>query len=110
MCRSGDACDPLTGSCVADPCATLHCPGDQVCRDGECAMMAPPDAGVDSGGTEKPDAGTPANPSRHVFATGGGGCVCSVPGAPAGGRFPWVLGLLLLVGMVAMRGRRGRGR
>ena len=112
-CPAGTFCDPLTGSCDEDPCARLRCPSGQTCADGECVADGPvdPDGGV-------PDLGPPAvdlgrvdagHGFTRVLASGGGGCVCDVPGAvhtgPMSNSAAW-LAALGLAGLVFARRRR----
>ncbi len=110
-CGAGTVCDHATGTCVEDPCNRLVCPEDEVCRDGECAEggMSGSDAGP--GGTDAGfDAGTsePRAEGTRVLATGGGGCVCSVPGSDARG--PGAPALGILFGLLGLLGWRRLGR
>ena len=99
-CPAGSLCDPVSGQCVLDPCVGLRCPDRQMCQLGQCIMVATPDAGMDGG----VDGGDEPGNGNRVLATGGGGCACSVPGAPvksANTRVPQgaTLFLLLLLGL-----------
>lgn len=119
-CPNGQACDPLSGQCVTDPCAGLRCPDEQVCEDGQCAAAnngggggnGTGDAGTDGGNNQ--GGGSEGSAIRQVFATGGGGCQCTIVGAPnahtAGGALPrhGILFSLLVVLGVLLRGRRRR--
>jgi len=110
-CPVGTVCDPATGMCPEDPCTRLRCPSGQVCRAGECAIDT---STVDGGPPARMDAGSSGSDAgssdgRHrALAAGGGGCVCSTPGAGAGRSLP-VLGLALLA-LVFVARRRGGSR
>ncbi|NOY91479.1 MAG: hypothetical protein GXP55_09735 [Deltaproteobacteria bacterium] len=108
-CPLRSECSPVSGACVDDPCLTLHCPTGEVCERGECAREpTPPDAGRrDASTVDAGDAGATRS-HRRVVGTGGGGCLCGVPGAGAGGRGGLGgLGMFLLLAVAAWRRRRG---
>ncbi|MBX3129067.1 MAG: hypothetical protein KF718_20290 [Polyangiaceae bacterium] len=44
-CAPGDVCDPVSGTCIADPCTGVKCPTGQACVLGQC--LAATDAGTD---------------------------------------------------------------
>ena len=107
-CTRGLVCEE--GACVVDPCTGVRCPDDAVCRAGECLLdMPPPDMGVDGGPVDL------GRTEDRVLASGGGGCICAVPGAPASGGTGNVGGLLVALaalGLLGVRRRRvfrGRG-
>lgn len=87
-----------------------------MCVAGECVRPVGP--GMDGGTTEmdagRPhtDAGTTTPPvdDRHrVLASGGGGCVCAVPGSEgASGERPFgAVGLIVALAITIARRRRG---
>ncbi|GAB4211023.1 MAG: hypothetical protein OHK0013_32300 [Sandaracinaceae bacterium] len=114
-CPAGTVCDALTGSCEVDACIGVTCPSGQECIEGECqiAMERPdagpslPDAGArpDAGGSGM-DAGSDRDPNTRVLASGGGGCLCAVPGAPAGHEELGWSTLAVLGALLAARRRR----
>jgi uncharacterized protein (TIGR03382 family) len=78
QCAQGQWCNPHDGKCETDPCLGVHCPGTgQVCKGGSCYDPA----------TFQPDAGQ----EIHVTA-GGGGCNA---GGGAGGLLAFALLLVL---------------
>ncbi|MBX7197091.1 MAG: hypothetical protein K1X94_33895, partial [Sandaracinaceae bacterium] len=115
MCPDATSCDPVTGRCEVDPCIGLTCPSGQECVEGECQVhVEMPDAGTvrpDAGSIERDagpgiDAFVDRDPNNRVLASGGGGCLCAVPGTSrsSSGRPSWpgpswaalaALGLLL---------------
>jgi len=117
LCSDGSYCDPLTGNCGDHPCAGVHCPGEQVCVDGECAIVEQGTGGTQGtgggagatatgsgGSTSRPD----ADPDQGVWGlpTGGGGCSCRTAPTPYSRVAVWLgLGLLALT---VMRRRRRR--
>ncbi|MBN8610166.1 MAG: DUF4114 domain-containing protein [Deltaproteobacteria bacterium] len=88
-CGRGRVC--RAGSCVDDPCRAISCPGALVCDEGEC---------IDPAILPRPDA-------MRGLAAGGGGCLCSVVGAPSApstsSRALWVIAGLLLLGLSRRR-------
>ncbi len=119
-CPPASLCDPGTGTCRTDPCIGLSCPDGERCAAGECVEIGTgdTDAGMpDAGGIDagrRTDAGTGGGRlTDRVIATGGGGCVCAVPGrAPDGAPGP-AAGLALvgvLGGLGAWRRRRRAGK
>ncbi len=99
-CGSGQVCEE--GACVADPCTGVRCPGSAVCRAGECVRDVPtPDMGVDAG---YPDLG---RRDERVLASGGGGCICAVPGATGGrGTAGGLFAVFAALGLLGLRRRR----
>jgi hypothetical protein len=78
-CERGLRCVQQSGECERDACWDVHCPDAQTCRDGQCVRpeevhSTTPPANAQSHGS--------ADPHRRVLAAGGGGCSCSVTGAP----------------------------
>jgi hypothetical protein len=101
-CAGAQVC--VNGSCVADPCTGVRCPGSALCRGGECVREEPlPDLGVDSG---RPDLG---RADVRVLASGGGGCICAIPGATSGrGSASGLFAVLAGLGLLGLRRRRAR--
>ncbi len=80
-CPHGAVCDLDARACISDPCLRMTCPAAQLCSAGECIVdVGPPDAGVDGGSGL--DAGLHVDGGQHeplrLLAAGGGGCVCTV--------------------------------
>ncbi len=92
-CGRGRVC--RAGRCIDDPCRGIHCPGGLSCDDGQCI-----DPTI-----------VPRRPAQRGLAAGGGGCLCSVAGAPdqGGGRDLAGLVALALLGLVVGRRRARRG-
>ncbi len=119
-CPRDTVCDAVTGECGPDPCLFLRCPEGEHCEGGECVFDEAPevDGGVttmDGGTTPRPDSGSTSGPDAghddewRILATGGGGCLCSAPGARderSGLGWSGLFGLLVLARVV--RRRRSR--
>ena len=94
-CPEGDACDPQTGNCVADPCTTITCPQGQFCDFGECR--------------------TPSVPigDREYVTPGGAGCTVtgqsgSLSGSLSGSSWLWLILGAMILGLGTRRSRRAR--
>ena len=104
-CTGGLTCGP-DGQCKAAAGRTCSVPSDCAsgsCIDGCCdgvSPCVPPDAGVDAAPAGDSGA-TPAGKS-------GGGCGCRVTGGGAGGPYGAAAALLVVLGVIARRGARGR--
>ncbi|MBI2892071.1 MAG: SUMF1/EgtB/PvdO family nonheme iron enzyme, partial [Deltaproteobacteria bacterium] len=99
-CAAGYVCEPRSGDCVEDPCSVTRCPEGQVCETGVCDMPRDED--------DEPSAD--AGVGKRIFATGGGGLICSAPGAGGpGGGLGW-LELLIGGGVLLAVSRRRFGR
>ncbi len=109
-CPVGRVCDPLTGDCIDDPCNVTECPEGYECDEGICSRDdggTDSDADADADTDVDADADTDAtDPDRRGLATGGGGCVCSVPSGGGEGAGPPLWALLL--GLVVVVRRRAR--
>jgi hypothetical protein len=117
-CPESTTCNPVTGACDPDRCIGVTCPDGQECVAGECrtevvgadAGMAMTDAG--GGGRDAGpgmDAFVDRDPNSRVLATGGGGCLCRVPGSSAGSSHaPLAWGSLLALGALLASRRRRR--
>jgi MYXO-CTERM domain-containing protein len=79
-CGTGQVCNKCTGGCEVDTCQQIECPGDTVCRGGECV----PRRVAEGAGT-------------IVSAAGAGGCSCRAGDAEAGGAWLVLLGLVTLI-------------
>jgi MYXO-CTERM domain-containing protein len=92
-CGGTTCCDHATGQCGNCPCDGVLCPGEQVCKDGECVgdTGGGGSGGGSSSSTTASSSGSgaagPTTEDRHVWglATGGGGCSCRVGDEPRGG-------------------------
>ena len=88
-----EVCDPATGHCAPNPCEGVDCPGDQICRHGDCF--------------NRPVLPTPdASPENEILATGGGGCSVAAGQRGAGASSLLWFGLAGAVVLVVRRGRR----
>ncbi|HEX3905493.1 MAG TPA: MopE-related protein [Polyangia bacterium] len=99
QCPAGETCVATTSTCETDPCTTIKCPGD--CWT--CGVT------VDGLGTCMLNASC-QSVTTNVGQRGGGesGCNCAVgEGSGQGDPRSW-LGLLLGLGLVVARRRRGR--
>jgi MYXO-CTERM domain-containing protein len=115
-CPSGTLCNALTGTCEVDDCIGVTCPSGQECLEGECTIeMERPDAGRVFPDAALPDAGSGGgmdaggedrDPNTRVLASGGGGCICAVPGSSAPGSQSGWLALGVLGGLLVLRRRR----
>jgi Notch-like protein len=98
-CDAGEVCNPTTGLCVDDPCRNIECPGEQICRLGDCFDRS--DFEMDGG------AGIDAGEGRReVLAAGGGGAICSASAGGRGSRGTLAWAMLLVVG-IFVAARRG---
>ena len=109
-CPRGAVCDLDTRACITDPCLRMTCPAEQLCSAGECIVdTGSPDAGVDGG--PGIDAGLRVDGGQHeplrLLAAGGGGCVCTV--GVGASKSSGVAGLAALgLALVALFARRRR--
>lgn len=83
-CEMGSFCDPSTGTCRVDQCATTRCPSGQICRENQC--LPAPDG--------SPGAGPPAGAED-------GGCGCRATSHARSTR-----AALVLTGLAALLRRR----
>ena len=99
QCPAGETCVATSASCEVDPCATIRCPGD--CWT--CGVT------VDGIGTCLLNASCQSVTTK-VGQRGGGesGCSCAVGDASGQGDARSWLGLLLGLGLIVGRRRRGR--
>jgi len=90
-CGRGRVC--RAGECIDDPCRTIRCPDGLSCDDGQC---------IDPSILPRPIA-------MRGLATGGG-CLCTVAGAPERGRTPLAMAVLAMLGLLIAARRRPRSR
>jgi MYXO-CTERM domain-containing protein len=129
-CLDGAYCDPITGSCVDDPCAGVLCPDNQACMNGDCFPDTSGTGGAGggsasatssvtssasasaSGGGVGGAGGVGGGPVRDDgtwgLPTGGGGCACEVgPGARAAREGGALAAIALAIAAARLRRRRG---
>ncbi len=94
-------CDPISGTCMDDPCRLINCPATSTCLNGSCMIDPPP---VDMAMAPTDDANwQPFFPDMVI--TGGqmrSGPGCAMSGGAAGGA-GLVLGGLLVAGLLARK-------
>lgn len=105
-CVNPATCDPVSGSCITDPCLLTRCPDGATCKGGWCAESAAPDMATSAPqdlatvGPGSPDLTTTPLP----IPTSESGCSCRVSTEKGRGSSPW--GTLLLAALCVAIVRR----